>query len=271
MLEERLYQDNAGLYDRAEKIRTFSKDHINSEILPLPPPDENVVITFFVVRAHTTFCAGIELCRRGYAIAAIPLARSLVEELITLRYILDNPGAAARYAEHDYVLKYRRLNRVKLLSGPCFQALKNGWLEGETQISEDYETVKKSYQSDFNSQFWAGKGLNVERLADKDARSKELYAYYYAALSSFVHGTVETSRYFMELTDDGGVTFFPGATDKLQTSALRILLTVFPLFWDELSIRAGKPTWAQLCEATSNDYFEHFSRNPAKSEKPPSA
>jgi len=98
VLEERLYQDNARLYDRAEKIRTFSKDHIKAEILPLPPPDENVSITFFIVRAHTSFCAGIELCRRGYAIAAVPLARSLVEELIMLRYILDNHGAAARYA-----------------------------------------------------------------------------------------------------------------------------------------------------------------------------
>jgi hypothetical protein len=190
--------------------------------------------------------------------------RNLVEELIILRYILDQPGAAARYSDYEHVLKYRRLNRVKLLSGLIFEDLKRGWLQGEAQIVEHYGMVKKSYGSDFNSRYWAGKGLSIERMAEKDPKSRDLYNYYYAALSSFVHGTVDTSRYFMELTNDDGVTFFPGATDKLQKEVLRILVTVFPLFWDELSIRIGKPTWLDLCKTVNNDYFEHFSRNPAK-------
>jgi len=271
-LEQRLYRDYAELYDLAEKIRTFSKEHINAEIVPLPPPDENVVLTFFVVRAHTTFCAGLELCRRGHAIAAVLLARNLVEELITLRYILDNPDAATRYAEYEHVLKYRRLHRMQLLKSPLFDPLRNGWLQGAQKINEEYERVKNTYSLDFQARFWAGKGLTIERMAEKDAKSKDLYNYYYAALSSFVHGTVETSSYFMELTDDDGVLFYPGATEKLQPEVLRILLTVFPLFWDELSIRIGKPTWVEVCETVKNDYFEHFSRNPAKAaETPPSA
>ena len=120
--------------------------------------------------------------------------------------------------------------------------------------------MKAKYPEDFSPSRWAGKDKNVEQLAE-ETNSADLYNYFYSVCSEFVHGSVRTDRYYMRF-ENGALVFYPGPTDFLQPDGLRMLCTVFPLFWDEASILTGKPAWPALKKVASNENFEHFSRNP---------
>src|SRR3990172_8851668 len=101
---------------------------------PAAESAENAALALFVVRAHTTFCAGVRLCRNGFAPAAVLQARTLVEELITLRFILSNPGMAERWAEYTHVERYLHLCSVLKLSD-FFRDIRDKWEEEADTIT----------------------------------------------------------------------------------------------------------------------------------------
>lgn len=255
-----LYEKWKEYYDLAEFLRGRSKQWINDGTLPRAKTSpEHEALKFFVIRAHTTFSAGIRLCVEGFAVASVMLTRNLVEELIALRYVLSTPGATERYADYAAVIDKRTLDQVMQLDETFAASLKNKWRGEEQRIKTEYEEIQQKYQADFDPRLWAGKDKTLRQLAT-DTGSSDLYNYFYGSCSQIVHGTVRTDRYFMRYENDALI-FYPGATKFLQPDGVKMLCTVFPLFWDEVSMHAGKPSWAELKEMSSNEHFEHFSRN----------
>ena len=251
-------------YDLADRLRRRSMKWIDDGTLPpAKTSPEHESLKFFVIRAHTTFTAGIHLCEGGFAIASVMLIRNLVEELITLRYILSNPGTTERYADRLVVIEKRTLDKVLELDETYYAAsLKNRWRKEEPRIESENDRIRQKYAKDFDPERWAGKKKSLKQLA-KDTGSSDLYNYFYSVGSDIVHGSVRSAEYFMR--DEGGaLVFYPGPTESLQRDALMMLSTVFPLFWDEVSILSGRPTWEELKRVAENEHFEHLSRNPRK-------
>jgi len=258
-----LYEKWKEYYDLAELLRSRSKQWINDGTLPRAKTSpEHETLKFFVIRAHTTFTAGVRLCVEGFAVASVILTRNLVEELITLRYILSTPGATERYADYAAVIDKRTLDKVMQLDETFAASLKNKWRKEEQRIMTEYEGIRQKYGADFAPRRWAGKQKDLKQLA-ADTDSSDLYNYFYGVSSDITHGSVRTDRYFMRYENDALI-FYPGATEFLQPDGVKMLYTVFPLFWDEVSILGEKPSWAELKQLSSNEHFEHFSRNPQK-------
>ncbi len=254
-------QDHNAHFNSADRLTAFSKSQINASVLPKLNSAESTVLVLFLTRAHTTFAAGVHLCRNGYAVDSVMQSRNLVEQLVTLRFILTNVGTAERWVEYDAASKKRTLDRVLGL-GDEFSELKSCWSAQEAQIENNYQSFKAKYKADFNKYYWAGAGNSIRELSKK-ADSQELYDYFYGSCSEVIHGTVSTSRYYFKLNNTVP-TFYPGATPFLLPDALTILLTLFPLFWDEVSILNGKPSWEELRGVATYPLFEYFSRNPKK-------
>ena len=76
------------LFDHTDEFRAYSKQLIDSGALPSNVQDTvDALLAFLVPKAHTTFCAALELIRHGFAIDAVMQIRNLVEVVINLRFI----------------------------------------------------------------------------------------------------------------------------------------------------------------------------------------
>ena len=260
-VESAIYRSDPELFDHAEAFREYSKGLINSGVLPSIAGDVDMLVVFFVLRAHTTYCAALRLLRSGFAIDAVMLLRNLVEGLITFRFILDpnHPEKASRYIRYDAVIRKKGLSRVDQL-GEAFTELRAKFEEKRIEIEAAYEEFREEFTDDFLSRFWAGTQYpNLERLAAK-TDSEEFYSASYASYSQIVHGTVETSRYYVEPRNGEDPVFKVGPSLTRVSENLKALLSVFPLYWDEVSIRTGSPPWDELREHAASRWFEHFSR-----------
>jgi len=77
-------KDHKAHFDSADRLTAFSKSQINASVLPKLNSAESTVLVLFLTRAHTTFAAGVHLCRSGYAVDSVMQSRNLVEQLVTV-------------------------------------------------------------------------------------------------------------------------------------------------------------------------------------------
>lgn len=254
-----IMNDLEELVEAAEHLERFSREQIDAGALGQLDGPLEVFTVYWLARAHRTFAAGAALCRQGYAVESAMQVRTLTEDLINLRVILDRPELVTRFAEFDAVQKMWTLDAVRGLPQEQFAEVRDEWLGQAQPIEAAFGEFRRKYADDFDKVKWAGKNKTVRKLAS-DSQSEELYAVFYSYCSGIVHGAPDASKHYIEIDDEGAPTFLMSDRESRRLKLLRLLVTVFSLFWDEISIARGAPTWGELQEVARNEWFEHFSR-----------
>lgn len=253
---EYLESQHGEQFDFAGKLTQFSKEHLTPDLFPINGTLD-LVLVFFVARAHSTYESGVTLCRHGFAPEAVMQTRSLVESLINLRYIIDNPEYAQRYAEWDYVIKYQTLEMVREL-GDAYDSLKEDWEARASEIDHNYEKFRDTYAS-FDKYRWAGKKQTLWKLAE-ETYSHDLYRFFYSFGSEIVHGSTVSSEYYMDSEREDRPVFKVGGRDMLVQQSLKQLMTVLVLYWDEISILKAEPTAEDIIKIPAPAMYYLFSR-----------
>ncbi|MCK5492780.1 MAG: hypothetical protein KAJ14_06700, partial [Candidatus Omnitrophica bacterium] len=157
------------------------------KLIDLPPHKR--IYLFFLTRAIKTYRAIINLCVEGYGQDVSTLLRSLLDNLISAKYILSDielaDEKAIRFVEFKWVI-FRRyiVNKSK----------ENLDINSEVQnnlIYEKYEGFKKKYNITSNRGLltWSGQAvIDMARLVDKNLLDE--YQSIFRSCSRFSHPSI---------------------------------------------------------------------------------
>lgn len=154
-------------------------------------PDKRIAL-FFMARAGKTYKAIYALLKDGYSQDAAILLRTLVENLISLRYILNDPQSssvkAVRFVEYKWVI-FRRYIMNK----------KQGELdEHQALIISKFNEFKDKYNitSDKGLLTWSGR--TIKDMASKvDDKLLAEYESMFRACSQFSHPSIISDREYV--------------------------------------------------------------------------
>ncbi|KPL04164.1 MAG: hypothetical protein AMJ90_01830 [candidate division Zixibacteria bacterium SM23_73_2] len=147
------------------------------------------VISYLFSACFKTYTSILLLCGKGFAPAAGILTRSLFENVINIKWILNNDQKerARKFLNYSIVIKkklYEKYNQYRI-----FDRLKSNVLDR----MESVESVKKAYtevKDDYPNEIkWSGK--NTRELAEEEGVNMGYdYDFYYWFFSLLTHSTV---------------------------------------------------------------------------------
>jgi len=141
--------------------------------------DKEIFAVFCFAKAHKTQGAVLLLCENGLGQDAAMLMRSLIDILITLFYILDDPGdeRMQRYFDYDWILRKKMFVYCK--SRPELLALMPH--DDVKIVEEQAKIAQQKYGYERN---WSNK--NIREMAEEIGRV-DLYATVYSLQSQIIH------------------------------------------------------------------------------------
>jgi len=187
------------------------------DLLNLPPHKR--ISLFFLTRALKTYSAIIILCQKGYTQDVSALIRSLLENLISLKYILRDAHSAdqktARFVDYKWVILKRYVSGTEAN------------IEEDT-IAQHVDVFKQKYSisSDKALVTWSGKSIrDMARSVDKDFL--EEYDSTFRLCSRFSHPSIIGDKDFFTF-ENMTMTFSaapsPSGNSTLITKAILYLL-----------------------------------------------
>ena len=197
--KEQIYKTYSGLFRVGEELidwtfklmEGFNKKTI---LLTALAPHQRIFL-FFFTRAVKTYSAIFYLCQEGYGQDVSTLLRSLLENLITSKYILTDPKRAdqltARFVDYKWVILKKQLSEEEPLMSQLSQGKKEAYLEKKKLILEGIEKFKKKYliTSDKALLTWSGKTIKDMAQA-VDSLWKEEYESTFRLCSRFSHPSI---------------------------------------------------------------------------------
>ena len=153
------------------------------------------IVFFFFIKSYLTFKAIYILCKNGLGLDAGILLRSLLENVITLSYIVqDKEKRSQLYLKHSLVARKNLLDLIKKDS-EWFEPMKDRLEKKEKEILQGYESVKNDYPNKYR---WSNK--TIMQMAD-EANLKTLRPANFD-LSDIVHsGPLAMNKYMKEKSD----------------------------------------------------------------------
>ncbi len=222
----KIFTKNKELFDLAKKVKADSFLFLenfearNVKLDDLAPHQR--IFLFFLTKAIKTYSASCILCQEGYGQDACVLLRSLLESLISVKYmLLDLDSAdekALRFVEYKWVILKRYLSETK-----------NG-LENEQEddlyskkklIIDKFNEYKKKYNivSDRALLSWSGKTIkDMARITDKNLFQE--YESAFRIYSRFSHTSIIGDNEYMDFKNNI-LTFSPSPGTIAVTSALK--------------------------------------------------
>jgi hypothetical protein len=169
-----VYQQLRALFDLGREVYELSNDC--AETLPHWKDDGTLraeirdIVAKLHFRSFKTLISVLILCNKGHGQDAMSLARTVFDNYLTLKYIVDNPEERI-YRFKNYLLLEQKffLERAKRPDGKVRPDIKKVFLEYEEKILKNYEVVKLLYVKngeDENSsirKFRSGKWAGVDR------------------------------------------------------------------------------------------------------------
>ncbi len=170
---------------------------------------------FFLVKSIHCFRAYLTLLAEGYGREGLVLLRSLVEALISLRYIAQQPKKRARrYLEYDYVARYRLLKAVRRLDdsegGEVFRQVLEGRDEDEKELQAQYESVKSGYKVKTQ---WSDRSI---RCMAKSVGMEWQYDLVYSQCCTHAHFAAGSIKHYMSVDAKGLLIDFAPSSESLK-------------------------------------------------------
>lgn len=150
-----------------------------------------------VVKLHTSFGSVIELLRKGYGVDAMIVVRSMLNNLVNCRWIMDSKQKtkAKRFLKFNFVLRKKFLDIAKKY--PEHKDYFKKVLAEEQKIVSLYKKVKKLFAKDVNR--WSG--VSIKQMV-KDTNQEWDYDFVYNLASSLEHSDINSLNEYIEGIDD---------------------------------------------------------------------
>lgn len=274
-VRESITAKNQELFELAEEARGLyltSLREFNQKGFRLAQvPAHKRIFLFFITRMIKTFSAVVVLCREGYAQDAVPLLRTLLEILISVRYILRSPKEAdqkaVRFVDYKWVMLKRQLAEAE---GEGAGEASAEVLNQRRKINEQFEEFKKKYAitSDKALVTWSGKSTrDMARRAGKDLLNE--YESAFRVDSQFSHPSIIGDRDYLDFRDNVlSFSFQPGDDGIVPglKRAIHYLVCFFVLF-DSLYELGGAARLAGFAERAATVFQMEKYRSPLFPEK----
>lgn len=246
-MKDELYAENKELFGLTEEISKFARlllKGFNSKKLNLLElPAHKRICLFFLARAIKTYSAIELLCQEGYGQDVSTLLRSLLENLISLKYILYEPSSsdekAVRFVEYKWVIfkRYLPQEEKKQDSYESESFLEKG------MIMDKFKEYKQKYNisSDKALISWSGKSVrDMAKLVDKNLLRE--YELTFRLCSRFSHPSIIGDKEYLDYQNNI-LTFSPfpssiGITPNLK-SAINYLYDFLYIFNDLFNLNSN--------------------------------
>lgn len=211
------YIQNDDLIKLGEEVRQLARNvlqEMNARALKLfDLPAHKRIFLFIFTRAMKTFAAIETLCQHGYGQDVAPLLRSIMENLITARYIVHDLNQAdqlaRRFVEYKWIIFRRTLAEEELSLRAAPEAARQGFEQKKRLVLEHVQKYKVDYniQSDRALLTWSGRTVKDMARAVGHQLHQE-YEQTFRFCSRFSHPTILGDREYM-VQDDKTLTFSP--------------------------------------------------------------
>ncbi len=222
----KIFTQNKELFDLAKKVKADSFLFLenfearNVKLDDLAPYQR--IFLFFLTKAIKTYSAICILCQEGYGQDACVLLRSLLESLISVKYmLLDLDSAdekALRFVEYKWVILKRYLSETK---NGLENEQKDDLYSKKKLIIDKFNEYKRKYNivSDRALLSWSGKTIkDMARITDKNLFRE--YESAFRIYSRFSHASIIGDNEYMDFKNNI-LTFSPSPGTIAVTSALK--------------------------------------------------
>lgn len=243
-IQNQIQEKNGEIFALADEARSiylaFLKDFNAKKIKLTAVPAHKRIFLFFMTRIIKTFSAVLALCKEGYGQDASPLLRTLLEILISIRYIVCNPEEAdqkaVRFVDYKWVIFRKHLLESKIApAGDSAEDL----LSHSAMITEKFQAFKKKYNvtSDKALVTWSGKSTrDMAKLADKKLLKE--YESAFRLDSRFSHPSIIGDKEYLDYQGSDLVFSFQPSDSGIAGSLKRAMgyltlaLTLFDSLFD---------------------------------------
>lgn len=207
-LSNEIYLQNEELFILAQEVREaatlFLKEFNSRKFKLIDLPSFKRIVLFFLTRAIKSYEAIYLLCREGYGQDCCPSLRSLLDSLISVKYILvDLESAdkkAARFVEYKWVIFKRYLkeyeNQENNSSNSQFFSKKQLILEKFNQFKEKHKIT-----SDRALLTWSGKSVrDMAKFVDSGLLKE--YESAFRLYSRFSHPSIVGDKEYINYKDN---------------------------------------------------------------------
>lgn len=239
--QNEIYQQYQELFDLAQKLESAAQgllEEFNArEIKLFDLPAYKRIFLFILTRALKTYSSILVLCHNGYGQDPAVLLRSLLENLITAKYILHDERSAndkaQRFVAYKWIIFKRHLseqeNNLRQTGSP---AQEKEFKNKKEMILEKVEEFKKKFKisSDRALLTWSGKTVrDMAQAVDK--KLLEDYETTFRLCSRFSHPSVLGDKEYL-IQDDQHLIFspLPSAIGVVSTLKSAIQYTLEFLF-----------------------------------------
>ncbi len=236
-----IYPANRELFDEARRIGKVSgallKKFNSKKITLFELSPHKRIFLFFFTRSLKTYLAVCELCRLGFGQDVFSLLRNLLENLISMKYILHEASLAdkktVRFVEYKWVIFTR------YLEAGSRSAASDPLVRKRDVILEKYKEYKTKYgiSSDRALLTWSGK--SVRDMAKKVSNKLlEEYETTFRFCSRFSHPSIVGDKEYIDYKEESLILSpFPSDVGIPQALFLGMkYMTNFMVLLDELFV-----------------------------------
>ncbi len=187
-------------------IKEILQDFNNRSVKLFDLPAHKRIFLFIFTRALKSYSAILVLCRNGYGQDTAMLLRFLLENLITARYILRDPGGAdeltRRFVAYKWVIFQRSLQEDERRIWKASPGERDSFLEKKKLIFQNVEEFKKNYkvQSDRALLTWSGATIrDMAKAIGADLLDE--YEHTFRLCSRFSHPSILGDQEYMMMDD----------------------------------------------------------------------
>lgn len=222
----KIVAENKELFDLAKKVKAEaflfleSFEARNIKLDDLAPHQR--IFLFFLTKILKTYAAICILCQEGYGQDACVLLRSLLESLISVKYMLlaidSADEKALRFVEYKWIILKRYLSETK---NGFTNEQEDDLYTQQKLIIDKFNEFKKKYNivSDRALLTWSGKTIkDMARIADKNLFQE--YESAFRTYSRFSHTSIIGDNEYMNFKNNI-LTFSPSPKAIAVASALK--------------------------------------------------
>lgn len=187
------------LFDFSDEINHFTSSLLNEfnnrRIKLFDLPAYQRIFLFIVTRSIKTYASILVLCKAGYGQDVSTLLRSLLENLVTAKYIIHDPltadEKARRFVAYKWVIFKRQLPEQEKMFRSANSEQKNELFEKKQKIQKKVDEFKVNFHitSDKALITWSGK--SIRDMAKKvDHKLLDEYEKTFRLCSRFSHPSI---------------------------------------------------------------------------------
>ena len=198
-----VYAEEIGALATIEK---FIDDNISPRSIEIVKGElGGVVLWFLGGRSIKAFRAIKLLCEQGFGTEAVIIARTLLEALLSMRFIdeKESEKRASLYIDHDWKFREKFAHSTSELHDVVAKVSEEKWSENEQRIKDRAKAVKEEhgYTNSLGALCWTKETITA--LGDRFDLKFHVRAFYQMA-SQHAHVLVGSANEFMRQVEGGG-------------------------------------------------------------------